>query len=134
MAGLGAIIVFIAQYIFYFGKLTGKVNSLSENVSWIRDYLLCSEANLKFFQQHSAIDFHSEIASLTLLSATWKSKLASIAKKKSVKIDDPFDIIVELTKEIGFVEFANEAERDNLAVNTLMIASGIYYKKICDEK
>lgn len=128
VAFLSAMIVFIAQYIYGFGKLTGKVSGLEENVSWIRNYLLCKGANLKLFRQQSPIDFAS-VYGENILSETWKERLRELKKESPIK-GDPFDTAVWLTESIGFPEFANEAGREKIEMETLLIASAIFYTKL----
>lgn len=127
-----AMIIFVAQYIYGFGKLTGKVNGLEENISWIRNYLLCKGADLNLFRQQSPIDFafgHGE----EILSETWKKELRGLKKQPHIK-DNPFDSAVWLTDLIGFPAFANEAGREKIEMETLLIASAIFYTKLNDGK
>lgn len=128
IAAVGVFVVFVAQYIYGFGKLSGKVTGLEENVSWIRNYLLCSGANLNLFKQCSAIDFAS-IEGEELLSERWKDKLRNL-KTQSIKLDNPFVSMVGLSEYIGFVDFSNEAKLEEMELNTLLIASGIFYNKM----
>jgi hypothetical protein len=128
LAIIAAILVFVFQSLYKFGKLSGKVDALDENVCFIRDYLLCRGAEIKHFKQNSPIMFENENGE-NLLNLKWKEKL-KLLESKSVLSDDPLDTAVYLTNMIGLIEFFDEAKKNNIDVNTLIISSAIYYNKV----
>ena len=128
LAVIAAILVFVFQSLFKFGKLSGKVDILDENICFIRDYLLCKGADIKHFKQNSPIGFENDCGE-NLLNSEWKQKLRNLKHKKSIS-DDPLNTAVHLTKVIGFIDFFDEAKKNNIGVNTLIISSAIYYNKV----
>lgn len=132
LAVVGAMLVFVFQSIFTFGKMSGKVNALGENVFWIRDYILHCGADIKHFKQNSPIGFENEDDE-NLLSLEWKEKLKSLELKSRLS-NNPLDIVVHLTNAIGLVECFEEAKTKNIDVNTLILSSAIFYNNFHQEE
>ena len=128
LAVIAAILVFVFQSLFKFGKLSGKVDILDENICFIRDYLLCKGADITHFKQNSPIGFENENGE-NLLSSEWKEKI-KIVESKSPLSKDPLNTAVYLTNRIGFIEFFDEAKKNKIDVTTLIISSAIFFNKI----
>lgn len=132
LAVIVVILVFVFQSLYKFGKLSGKVDILDENICFIRDYLLCSGADIKHFKQNSPIGFENESGE-NLLSLEWKEKLKCI-ESKSALTDDPLNTAVYLTNTIGLIDFFDEAKKNDVDVNTLIISSAIFYNEVHREE
>lgn len=128
LAVVVAILVFIFQLLYKFGKLSGKVTMLDENVCWIRDYLMCSGLDMKHFKQNSPVGFEKEDGE-NILPLQWKEKLKTLKMNVPVTMD-PLRTATYLTNTIGLFNFFEEANDLDIDINTLILSSAIFYNKM----
>lgn len=132
LAVVVAILVFVSQSLYKFGKLSGKVTILDENICWIRDYLMCSGLDMKHFKRNSPIGFENETGE-NILPLQWKEKLKTL-KLEMALTTDPLHTATYLTNAIGLFEFFEEANILDIDINTLILSSAIFYNDFHQEE
>ncbi|MCK4258110.1 MAG: hypothetical protein KAX49_03985 [Halanaerobiales bacterium] len=120
---IGAAGMFLVQYLFILGKLSGRVQSCEDNIKWVRDFLLTSNINTKCFSQSSAIKISKELDKLLPLS--WTDTLHVIGRQLK-KCNSPFEYVVQLTDKEGFISLKKRAEKYGIPLEAFLLASATF--------
>jgi len=129
-----AIVGFLLQYVYYLGKVEGKLDRFSVEIAamkgellWIRNFLISQNADAAKFSQNSVIDFSNNVE----LPRNTRDVLDK-------DVDDyawcntPYDCAVAFSRKYGLVKLKQDAEKANIKFESLLLASGVYlYNKFC---
>ncbi|RLI52263.1 MAG: hypothetical protein DRP09_18355 [Candidatus Thorarchaeota archaeon] len=117
LAVIGSI-AFIVQYVFVLGRLVGRLDSLDENVKWIRNYIFFKSADDRYFQECSPVTFKEDI-----LSKEWKKALDSIKVKKK---ENTLDYVTDITKHFSPLKLKQAAREHAIDLDTFLLACSVY--------
>ena len=117
LAVLGGI-AFIVQYVFVLGKLVGRLDSLDENVKWIRNYILVKPADDRYFQECSPVTFKEDI-----LTKEWKETLNELKIKEKKHM---LDYVVDIMGHFGPLKLKQAAREHAVDLDTFLLACSVY--------
>jgi len=109
---------FVVQYVFVLGKLVGRLDSLDENVKWIRNYILIKPADDRYFQECSPVTFKEDI-----LTKEWKESLDNLKIKKKEHV---LDYVVDVMGHFGPLKLKQAAREHAVDLDTFLLACCVY--------